>query len=170
MTDTPNITTHFHGEVKGPIHTGSGDIHIEALSYGTDEQAITQLREDVLARLDAVQYQVVTNIVAQLRADQLQELQVILVGLDQLRLSQQEAIQWVAALRPALIEAEEKKLLPAASASTIVDSPTLGVAHKLKLTVPIIPFLLGYEGEIQLGSRMNLEMAWEWLKKKLGQA
>ena len=117
-----------------------------------------------------MQYQVVTNIVAQLRADQLQELQVILVGLDQLRLSQQEAVQWVSALRPALVEAEERKLLPAASASTIVDSPTLGVAHKLKLTVPIIPFLLGYEGEDQLGSRMNLEMAWEWLKKQLGQA
>ena len=51
-----------------------------------------------------------------------------------------------------------------------MDTPALGVAHKLKLTVPIIPFSLGYEGEIQLGSRMNLEMAWEWLKQKLGQA
>ena len=112
MTDTPNIATHFHGEVKGPVHTGSGDIYIDTLSYGTDEQAISQLREDVLARLDAAQYQIVTDVVGQLRADQLQELQVILASLDQLKMSQQEAAQWVTALRPALIEAEEKKLLP----------------------------------------------------------
>jgi hypothetical protein len=164
------IETHFHGEVKGPVHTGSGDIRIDQLTYGADEQTLAQLQADLIARLDAAQYQVVTAIVTQLRADKLQELQVLLASLEQIQLSQQEMAHWLIAVRPALVEASEKKLLPAPGATDIVDAPSLGVAHKLKLTLPIVPFLLGYEGEVQLGSRMNLEMAWEWLKNKLSRS
>lgn len=172
MKDKPHqhIKTHFHGEVKGPVHTGSGDIRIDQLTYGADEQALAQLQADLIARLDAAQYQVVTVIVTRLRAAQVQELQVLLAGLEQIQLTQQETAHWLTTVRPALAEAGEKGVLPVSGATDIVDAPGLGVAHKLKLTLPIIPFLLGYEGEVQLASRMNLEMAWEWMKKKLGRS
>lgn len=162
-----HVETHFHGEVKGPVHTGSGDIRIDQLTYGTDEQALFQLQADLIARLDATQYQVVFTVVNQLRAEQVQELQALLANLERIQLTQEEMAHWLTTLRPTLAEAAEKRLLPAPGATDIVDAPALSAAHKLKLTLPIIPFLLGYEGEIQLGSRVYLEMAWEWLKKKL---
>ena len=162
-----HVETHFHGEVKGPVHTGAGHIRIDQLTYGTDEQALSQLHADLIARLDATHYQVVIAIVTQLQVAQMQELEALLTGLEHIQLTQQELTQYLTTLRPALKEATRKGLLPASSVSDIVDAPDLGIVHKLKLTLPIIPFLLGYEGEIQLGSRMNLEMAWEWLKKKL---
>jgi len=137
------------------------------LTYGADEQTMAQLKADLIARLDAAQYQVVTAVLKQLRAEQVQELQILLAGMDRIQLTQQRMSHWLATLRPALAEAGEKRLLPTPGATDIVDAPGLSVAHKLKLMLPIIPFLLGYEGQIQLGSRMNLEMAWEWLKKKL---
>jgi len=172
MKDKPHqhAETHFHGEVKGPVHTGSGDIRIDQLTYGANEQAITRLRVDLIARLDAAQYQVVTGIVNQLRAEKVQELQTLLASLERIQLTQEEMSHWLAALRPALAEARDKGVLPTPGATEIVDAPSLGVAHKLKLTLPIIPFLLGYEGEIQLASKMNLEMAWEWLKRKLSRS
>ncbi len=165
--NSPKIETHFHSEVKGPVHTGSGDIHINQLTYGTDEQTLAQLRADLIGRMDATQYQVIAAIVNQLRAERVQELLVLLASLERVQLSQQDMVEWLAKLRPTLVEADKKGLLPTPGTAEIVDAPELSAAHRLKLTLPIIPFLLSYEGEIQLGSRMDLEMAWEWLKKKL---
>lgn len=42
-------------------------------------------------------------------------------------------------------------------------APTLDLRHKLKLAVPIIPWLLTYEGEVDLGNHMGLEAAWQAL-------
>jgi hypothetical protein len=42
--------THFHGPVTGPIHTGSGDIHIGSMQVGADaplETLLTALRRAV---------------------------------------------------------------------------------------------------------------------------
>jgi hypothetical protein len=47
--------------------------------------------------------------------------------------------------------------------SEVVDAPKLDAKHKLKVTVPIIPYLLSYEGEIELKSGLNLEAAWKRL-------
>ena len=35
--------------------------------------------------------------------------------------------------------------------------------HKLKVTIPIVPVLLSYEGEIELSSRLNLQELWQQL-------
>ena len=49
------------------------------------------------------------------------------------------------------------------SLSEVFDAPKLDAKHKLKITVPIIPFLLSYEGEVELKSGLNLEAAWKRL-------
>jgi hypothetical protein len=40
----------------------------------------------------------------------------------------------------------------------------LDVGHKLKVSIPIIPLILSYEGEINLKSGLNLKKAWQKLK------
>jgi hypothetical protein len=45
--------THFHGPVTGPIHTGSGDIHIGSMQVGADaslETLLATLRQAVAAQ------------------------------------------------------------------------------------------------------------------------
>ena len=45
--------THFHGPVTGPVHTGSGDIHVGSMQVGADaslETLLTALRQAVAAQ------------------------------------------------------------------------------------------------------------------------
>ena len=45
--------THFHGSITGPVHTGSGDIHIGSMSVGADaslETLLAALRQAVAAQ------------------------------------------------------------------------------------------------------------------------
>ena len=93
-------------------------------------------------------------------------------ALEQAQLTQQDATQLVSTLRQTLAEAEEKAILPAPAGAqaitNIIDAPDLDISNKLKLTIPIIPYLLDYEAEVQLDSTINLEMVWNMLKTKLG--
>jgi hypothetical protein len=48
----------------------------------------------------------------------------------------------------------------------IINSPTVDAKHALKVSIPIIPFILTYEGELGLGTGINLREAWESWKSK----
>jgi hypothetical protein len=50
----------------------------------------------------------------------------------------------------------------------VVDDPKLDVSHKLKVSIPIIPFILTYETKVGLKSGLNLENAWQRLKARRG--
>ncbi|MCO5213096.1 MAG: CHAT domain-containing protein [Caldilinea sp.] len=57
--------------------------------------------------------------------------------------------------------------LDALAAGEPVGPTEAEVKHRLVMTVPIVPFLLGYEGEIELKSRFGLDAAWQALVKKV---
>ena len=46
----------------------------------------------------------------------------------------------------------------------VAGDPGLDVKHKLKVMIPILPVLLAYEGELELGSHLNLREAWAALR------
>ena len=50
----------------------------------------------------------------------------------------------------------------------IIKSPELDTRHKITVTLPIVPFLINYEGELELGTGFNIKSAWEFVIKKLG--
>ena len=167
----PDHVTTFQGPVIGPVHTGSGDIRIGRLSYGTSADALEAVRDELVTRIDAASYCVVSAIVGKLSQDRIEELDEVVRALEEQRLSQREMMDLLSLAHTALLEARQRKLVPGTSQAVselveMVEAPHLDVAHKLKLTVPIIPLLLDYEAEVQLGSRLNLETAWEWLRKK----
>jgi len=61
--------------------------------------------------------------------------------------------------------------LPASSQAEIAEiikSPELDARHKITVTLPIVPFLINYEGELELGTGFNIKSAWEFVIKKLG--
>lgn len=54
-----------------------------------------------------------------------------------------------------------------AAAQQLAEDPSLDARHKLEVTIPIIPLLLDYKFETELGSRANLVALWETLKTKV---
>ena len=54
-----------------------------------------------------------------------------------------------------------------AAIAEVIKDPELDVKQKLKVTLPIVPMLVEYEGEFELGSGFNIKTAWEQLVAKL---
>ena len=55
-----------------------------------------------------------------------------------------------------------------AEIAEIIKSPELDARHKITVTLPIVPFLINYEGELELGTGFNIKSAWEFVIEKLG--
>jgi hypothetical protein len=51
--------------------------------------------------------------------------------------------------------------------SGIIDDPKIDASQKLKFTIPIIPLILSYEGELNLATGLNLRSAWKSIISKL---
>lgn len=90
-------------------------------------------------------------------------------------LTADELERYLAVLRPALQDAHKHGVAIAdrdlaegvAAARQIAADPSLDAWHKLEVTIPIIPLLLDYKFEMELGSRANLATLWEALKAKV---
>ncbi|NEP40525.1 MAG: hypothetical protein F6K35_15290, partial [Okeania sp. SIO2H7] len=54
-----------------------------------------------------------------------------------------------------------------ATAIEVLKNPELDARHKLKVTLPLVPLLVNYEGELELGAGANIKSAWEKLVNKL---
>ncbi|MEA5470353.1 hypothetical protein [Spirulina sp. 06S082] len=52
------------------------------------------------------------------------------------------------------------------SIDKVLKNPELDAKHKLKVVIPIIPFVLEYEGELELGTGFDLKSAWKKLITK----
>jgi len=63
---------------------------------------------------------------------------------------------------------EQNLTLPAGkeAVSEIINYPTIDAKHALKVSIPIIPFILAYEGELGLGTGINLKETWQHWKTK----
>jgi hypothetical protein len=122
----------------------------------------------IVARFDQQEQRIIAPILARLDAQQTAQTAAILDALDARAFPADELGRHLAAIHLALAEinvrsahiADRQLAASVAQAAEIVSAPGLDVKHKLKLTVPIIPVLLSYEGEFELGSRLNLEEAW----------
>lgn len=49
----------------------------------------------------------------------------------------------------------------------VLNQPTLDAKHALKVSVPIIPFILSYEGELGLNAGVKLKETWNYWKAKV---
>lgn len=111
------------------------------------ESSFGSLQATLLARLDAQEARLTGEILAVLEsgavaADELDRHLAAIAGL----------VRDLRATSPAV-------QAPLAQAQALLAAPGLDVRSKLKLTVPLIPFLLDYEGELELGQQMNVEEA-----------
>ncbi|MEM0980249.1 MAG: hypothetical protein AAGH78_08235 [Cyanobacteria bacterium P01_H01_bin.58] len=128
---------------------------------------VYQQQQALLEYYDANTQTLISTLAKQLDHTQLALSKTLLSALDADAVSEPEMEQLVAVLEdrlPALMPAETKEV------ASIIHDPGLEAKHKLKVCVPIIPFLLDYEGELELGSGFNIKNAWERVKTKLGRS
>ena len=153
------------------------DTKLNTLLVGqkTIQDTLVNLRRTVLARFDASEQTIITTIVDRLDQEQLVNTQDVLDSIATRQFAENELRETIVAVRDTLNEIRQKEIFRSdfhltseiENISDVVYAPELDVSHKLKITVPIIPFILSYEGEMALKSGMNLESAWHRLLSKV---
>jgi hypothetical protein len=163
---------YFHAPVYGPVHAGSGDINLERLNYGVDEGSLDRLRAELLQNIDAASAQLAASILQSLNKDRLWDLKRIYDAIASQNLATQELNEFIFELRTAVEGAKPQPISLISRQNTekvteIIDTPSLSASHKFKLSIPIIPYLLSYETELGVDSKMKLEQIWDRLLKTL---
>ena len=157
------------GKKPGPI-----DTKLDALLVGQTaiREDLSGLHQVVLARFDASEQTIIAAVIERLDQGQLATVQAVLDTIEAELVPIGELEETLVAVQHMLSEIQQKEVALPYSALTseevehlseVVDAPKLDAKHKLKVTVPIIPFLLSYEGEVELKSGLNLEAAWRRL-------
>jgi hypothetical protein len=126
-------------------------------------QGLTEMRLALLSSYSQTEQVVIEGIAEQLSQSQLALSQNLLDALEENKLTDSEMKQLLS-----LLEEHLPLLLAHKTAAEIITDPSLDVKHRLKVAIPIIPFLLDYEGEIELGTGFNIKTAWEQVQAKLG--
>jgi hypothetical protein len=153
------------------------DAKLDGLTAGQTaiRDDLSGLRQTILTHFETSEQSIIKATLDRLERAQLETVQTILHAIDAKTLSEQELRNTLTVFRDTLKEIRRREAILAdrdltdelGAMSEAIEAPRLDVKNKLKVTVPIIPLLLSYEGEIELGSGMNLEAAWQRLITKV---
>ena len=122
-------------------------------------------QDSLLSRYQASEQAILRVIIEQLNQTQLALTENMLNAVAANQVSESEMLEMLAVLESRIPS------LPASSQAEIAEiikSPELDTRHKITVTLPIVPFLINYEGELELGTGFNIKSAWEFVIKKLG--
>ncbi|MCB0192567.1 MAG: hypothetical protein KDJ65_11540 [Anaerolineae bacterium] len=130
-----------------------------------------QLRQHeatLLAHIDTRHHETLRAITARLKDDQLETVDLLYDLVDRQQLAQGELNEITTLAQQSLVKlkdqpnaAEWQQLLAAAEETKAVD-------QKLKLMLPIIPFVLDYELELRADTLPALQKVWQRLRDKIG--
>jgi hypothetical protein len=143
---------------------------LDALLAGQSDinLSLYDLRQAILTRYDAGERHIINSITERFDQSQAETVQAILDAVEDNQLNEAEMAEALSAIQQSLVEvSQHKTLLPqSAELEAAISAPHFDVKHKLKVSIPIVPLVLAYEGEVELGSRMNLEKVWNRIVKK----
>lgn len=145
-------------------------VKLDALLAGQSNinLGLYDVRQAILSRFDAVERRTIDSITERLDQTQAEAVQTILDAIENNQIREAEMARAISAVQQALAELKQRgTALPEhAELEETLSAPNLDVKHRLKFSIPIVPLLLEYEGEIELGSRLNLESVWNRLADK----
>ncbi|NEQ84885.1 MAG: hypothetical protein F6K26_33485 [Moorea sp. SIO2I5] len=125
---------------------------------------LNKTRQALLKRYDSTEQVVIGAIAEQLDQKQLVLTQKLLDAVEANQVPDQQMQQMLALLEQRI------PALPTSQVETvgeIIKDPGMDFKHRLKVALPIVPMLVEYEGEIEIGSGFNIKSAWEQLVDKL---
>ena len=138
-------------------------------------RAETQL-QSMDQKLDTMLFQqrLLALAVNRLSQQQREDTNAVLAAVQMNQLPEQYLQQILSALQADLSSLQQSGMLlgspleqPVVEAKAIFDDTKLDVKHKLKTTIPLIPFILSYETEISLDSGANLHAVWDKLVARI---
>jgi len=143
------------------------DTKLDALLTGQTaiRDDLNGLRQTLIARYGVGEQIVIAAVTERLDHAQLVTVQAVLDALETKRLPEPDLQATLEAVQQMLAALQQRGIsLPGQEhVAEAISAPTLDVKHKVKVTLPIIPLLLGYEGELELGSGVNLAAMWKRL-------
>jgi hypothetical protein len=122
-------------------------------------------QDSLLLRYQVSEQAILRVFIEQLNQTQLAFTENMLNAVAANQVSESEMLQMLAVLEsriPSLPSSSQAEI------AEIIKSPELDARHKITVTLPIVPFLINYEGELELGTGFNIKSAWEFVIKKLG--
>ena len=122
-------------------------------------------QDSLLIRYQVSEQAILRVFIEQLNQTQLAFTENMLNAVAANQVSESEMLQMLAVLEsriPSLPSSSQAEI------AEIIKSPELDTRHKITVTLPIVPFLINYEGELELGTGFNIKSAWEFVIKKLG--
>jgi chromosome segregation ATPase len=133
----------------------------------TGQTATREELKALVVRYDAGEQKIIATIMEHVPPADLSNLQAVLDALDTNRLSLAEMQTALTGIREAQDQLQQQgHSLPDAPPLPDGDNPALDVRHRLKLTVPLLPLFLSYEGEVELNSGVKLKDVWADLVRK----
>ena len=137
------------------------------LDWLLDGQAV--IYETVLSHFTANEQALLRPLTEQLDEHKINEMKAVLEAVDNNQISGEEVKQVIAETRQLLAVMTERNLaLPSGNKAVLemLNEPTIDAKYALKVSVPIIPFILSYECELGLGAAIKLKETWQHWKSK----
>jgi exonuclease VII large subunit len=128
------------------------------------------LHQIVLAHFTTEEKILIEPVTRQLEEAQIIEVKSVLEAIESNQVTEEETDFIVAQLQQVLSSLKERNFaLPSGNESIVeaLNYPTLDTKHALKVSIPIIPFILSYEGELGLGAGVKIREAWDRWKNRL---
>jgi hypothetical protein len=124
---------------------------------------INYLRKQLLNHYKASEQHIIAVITERLDQSQISTISSVLEALEANEVSEFETQQLLEGTQQMLAVLNQRNIvLPGQQEVTeAIKAPELDAKHKLNVTVPIIPLILEYEAELELGTGINLKAAWQ---------
>ncbi|MBN3881958.1 MAG: hypothetical protein HWQ44_02950 [Nostoc sp. JL34] len=137
---------------------------IDRLSAGQKAiyENINHLRKGLLDRYNAGEQNIIAAITEQLDQSQMFMISTVLDAIETDQVTEREMQLIFQGIQQSITKLQQNgNALPASQAALaeIINAPGLDFKHRLKVGIPLIPFILDYEGELELGTGINLKAA-----------
>ncbi|MEG4323125.1 MULTISPECIES: hypothetical protein [unclassified Microcoleus] len=141
---------------------------LERLSAGQEAifENINNLRQRLLSRYSASEKNIIFAITERLDQSQVITISAVLDAIEANKISEAEMQNILPSIQQSLMILQQRGVtLPVSqqAIAEIINAPQMDFKHRLKVALPIIPFILDYEGEWELGTGINLKEAWQKL-------
>ena len=121
---------------------------------------INHLRQGLLARYNAGEQNIIAAITEQLDQSQMVMISTVLDAIETDQVPEREMQVILQGIQQNITRLQQNgTALPPSQAALaeVINAPELDFKHRLKVGIPIIPFILDYEGEVELGTGIDLK-------------
>jgi len=137
---------------------------LDRLSAGQQAiyENINHLRQGLLARYNASEKNIISAITERLNKSQMLTVSAVLDAIEANQVSEAEIQKILPSIEQSLIILQQRGVtLPVShqAIAEVINAPQMDFKHRFKVAVPIIPFIIDYEAELELSTGINIKEA-----------